>query len=65
MNSLKDWIPELALDTLVAVILSVVFWLVGVDKTPQQSVTTFVQVFLVMFLLGAYYRYKKKSNKNK
>ena len=62
MDELKKWIPELLLDTIVAVVATLLTYILGLEKTWNEAFQTFVIAFAIMFLLGIYNR-RKKNNK--
>lgn len=62
MNELKRWIPELILDTIVAAIISLLFYLLGGDKTWDDIAKTFISAFLIMFTVGLFQRYKNNKH---
>ena len=61
MNELKKWIPELLLCTIVAVLATLLTYILGLEKTWAEASQTFFIAFVVMFVLGIY---NKKKNKN-
>ena len=62
MDELKKWIPELLLDTIVAVVATLLTYILGLEKSWNEAFQTFVIAFAIMFLLGIYNR-RKKNNK--
>ena len=61
MDELKKWLPELLLDTIVAVVATLLTYIVGLEKTWDEAFQTFFIAFAIMFLLGIY----NKRNNNK
>ena len=61
MDELKKWLPELLLDTIVAVVATLLTYIVGLEKTWDEAFQTFFIAFAIMFLLGIYN--KRKNNK--
>ena len=61
MDELKKWIPELLLDTIVAVVATLLCYLLGLEDSWQEASQTFIIAFVVMFALGIYNRRKKKQ----
>ena len=61
MDELKKWLPELLLDTIVAVVATLLTYIVGLEKTWDEAFQTFFIAFAIMFLLGIYNR--RKNNK--
>jgi membrane protein YdbS with pleckstrin-like domain len=63
MDELKKWLPELLLDTIVAVVATLLTYIVGLEKTWDEAFQTFFIAFAIMFLLGIYNRrkYNKKE----
>lgn len=59
---MKQYLIEIFICTIVAAIVSLLFYLVGLDKTWQDASTTFGTTFLIMFVLGVYARLKKNQN---
>ena len=58
MDELKKWLPELLLDTIVAVVATLLTYIVGLEKTWNEAFQTFFIAFAIMFLLGIYNRRK-------
>ena len=61
MNELKKWLPELLLCTIVAVVATLLSYLVGLEKTWAEASQTFMLAFGVMFLMGVFNRRKNKK----
>ena len=61
MDELKKWIPELLLDTIVAVVATLLCYMLGLEESWQEASQTFIIAFVVMFALGIYNRNKKKQ----
>ena len=61
MDELKKWIPELLLDTIVAVVATLFCYILGLEESWQEASQTFVIAFVVMFALCIYNRRKKKE----
>ena len=61
MDELKKWIPELLLDTIVAVVATLLCYMLGLEESWQEASQTFIIAFVVMFALGIYNRRKKKE----
>ncbi len=61
MDELKKWIPELLLDTIVAVVATLLCYMLGLEESWQEASQTFIIAFVVMFALGIYNRKKKKQ----
>lgn len=57
---MKQYLIEILLCTIVAAIVSLVFYMLGLDKSWNDASNTFGTTFLVMFVLGVYARLKKK-----
>ncbi len=62
MEELKKWIPELLLDTIVAVVATLLCYVLGLEDTWQEAFQTFLIAFVVMFVLGIYNRKKNKTS---
>ena len=60
---MKQYLTEILLCTIVAAVVTLLFYIIGMDKSWQDASTTFGTCFLLMFVLGLWNRYK--SNKNK
>ena len=66
MNELKKWAYELALCTIVAVVVTLLFYIIRLDRTWEDVSQTFISAFIVVFILGLWRRYEeRKSNNNK
>ena len=61
MEYLKEWLSELLLDTIVAVVATLFCYILGLEESWQEASQTFVIAFVVMFALGIYNRRKKKE----
>ena len=61
MDELKKWIPELILDTIVAVVITLISYIIGFEKTWGEAQQTFLIAFAIMFILGIYNRRKNKQ----
>ncbi len=59
---MKQYLIEAFICTFVAAIVSLLFYLLGLDKTWQDASITFGTTFLIMFVLGVYARLKKNQN---
>ena len=59
---MKQYLIEILLCSIVAAIATVIFYIIGLDKSWQDASTTFGTCFLVMFVLGVYARLKKNQN---
>jgi len=57
---MKQYLIEILLCTIVASIVTFLFYILGFDKSWQDASNTFGVTFLVMFVLGVYARLKKK-----
>ena len=58
---MKEWINEIVLDTIVAVLLTLLCYIIGLDESWTEASTTFFVAFLVMFLMAAYRKFKNKG----
>ena len=58
---MKQYLTEIFLCTIVAAIVTLLFYIVGMDHTWQDAANTFGVTFLVMFILGIYNRLKKQK----
>jgi len=61
MNELKKWLPELLVDTIVALVATLFTYILGLDKTWSEASKTFFIAFIVMFLLGIYNKRRNKK----
>ena len=61
MKILKEWLPELLLDTVVAAIITLIFHIVESNSTWGDAASTFAVAFLVMFAVGVRQKRKKKD----
>ena len=61
MNELKKWLPEVLLDTIVAVVATLFTYILGLEKTWSEASQTFFIAFAVMFILGVYNKRKNKK----
>ena len=59
---MKQYLIEILICTIVAAIVSLLLFLLGLDKTWQDASTTFGTTFLIMFVLGVYVRMKNSPN---
>ena len=57
---MKQYLVEIAICTIVSAVVTLLFYIIGMDKTTQDAATTFGTCFLVMFVLGIWNRLKKK-----
>ena len=58
---MKQYLVEIALCTIVAAVATLLFYVIGLDKSAQDAATTFGTCFLVMFVLGMLNRIKGKK----
>ncbi|MBP5340017.1 MAG: hypothetical protein J6Z14_12085 [Prevotella sp.] len=58
---MKEYLAEMATCTIVAAVVTLLFYIIGFDKSWQDASTTFGTSFLVMFALGVWNRLKKKE----
>jgi len=58
---MKEYLREIAICTIVAAVATLLFYIIGLDKTAQEAATTFGTCFLVMFVLGMWNRIKRKD----
>jgi membrane protein YdbS with pleckstrin-like domain len=58
---MKQYLIEIALSTIVAVVVTLFFYIVGLDKSWQDAANTFGAAFLLMFVLGLFGRYKQNK----
>ena len=55
---MKEWLNELLVDTIVAAALTLLSYILGLEKTWAELAQTFGVAFVVMFFLGLYARRK-------
>ena len=60
---MKQYLTEILLCTIVAAVVTLLFYIIGMDKSWQDASTTFGTCFLLMFVLGLWNRYKRNKNK--
>ena len=60
---MKEQLTELVLCTIVSAFTTLLFYILGLDRTWQDASTTFGTCFLIMFVLGLYQRYKRNKQK--
>ena len=48
MEYLKEWLSELLLDTIVAAVVTLLFYIIRLDQTWEDASRTFIMAFLVM-----------------
>ncbi|MBQ4393440.1 MAG: hypothetical protein II826_10090 [Prevotella sp.] len=58
---MKEYLAEIALCTIVAAVATLLFCVIGLDKSWQEASTTFGTCFLVMFVLGLWKRLKNNQ----
>ena len=58
---MKQYLTEIILCTIVSTVVTLLFYIIGMDKDWQEAATTFGTCFLVMFALGLWNRLKKKQ----
>lgn len=58
---MKEYVVEIAICTIVAVVVTLLFYVMGMDHTWQDAANTFGVTFLVMFVLGLYQRLKRNK----
>jgi len=56
---MKEYLQELLVNTIVAAFVTLLFYIVGMDKSWADASTTFGTCFLVMFVLGLWNKFKK------
>ena len=60
---MKEYAVELLTCTIVATVAALLFYIIGLDKTWQDTSNTFGTCFLIMFVLGLYKRYQSRNKK--
>jgi len=55
---MRQYVAEIAVCTIVAAVVTLLFYIIGMDKTAQEAATTFGTCFLVMFVMGMWKRLK-------
>ena len=61
MEYLKEWLSELLLDTIVAAVVTLLFYIIRLDQTWEDASRTFIMAFLVMLAMGILRRIKKNK----
>jgi hypothetical protein len=61
MEYLKEWLSELLLDTIVAAVVTLLFYIIRLDQTWEDASRTFIMAFLVMLAMGIFRRIKKNK----
>ena len=61
MEYLKEWLSELLLDTIVAAVVTLLFYIIRLDHTWEDASRTFIMAFLVMLAMGIFRRIKKNK----
>ena len=56
---MKEWLNEIIVDTIVAVVAALLLYIIGADRTWDDAARTFIMTFLVMFVLGVFKKMKK------
>ena len=64
MDGIKEWTTELAVDTIVAAVVTLLLYvagrIAGFETTWDDASQTFIMSFLIMFVLGLYRKIKNK-----
>ena len=60
---MKQYLIEMAVCSIVALVVTLLFHVLGLDTTWQDAANTFGAAFLLMFVLGLWNRYKKREEK--
>ena len=58
---MREYVTELVLCTIVAAVVTLLFYIIGMDHLWQDAANTFGVTFLVMFIIGIFNRLKKKQ----
>lgn len=58
---MREYVTELVLCTIVAAVVTLLFYVIGMDHSWQDAANTFGVIFLVMFIIGIFNRLKKKQ----
>ena len=58
---MREYVTELVLCTIVAAVVTLLFYVIGMDHSWQDAANTFGVTFLVMFIIGIFNRLKKKQ----
>lgn len=62
MSDLKKWVYELVLCTIVAGGITLLFWVLRLDRTWNDVFQTFFTAFVVMTALGIWHNLRHNSN---
>jgi hypothetical protein len=58
---MREYVTELVLCTIVAAVVTLLIYIIGMDHSWQDAANTFGVTFLVMFIIGIFNRLKKKQ----
>ena len=58
---MKEWFIELAQNTIIATVITLLFYVLGIDKSWEDAANTFGTAFLVLAVLSLWKRLKKKN----
>jgi len=58
---MKEWFIDLAKNTIISILITLLFYVLGFDKSWEDAANTFGMAFLVLFVLSLYARYKTKQ----
>ena len=58
---MKEWFIDLAQNTIIATVITLLCYVLGIDKSWEDAANTFGTAFLVLFVLGLWNRLKKKQ----
>ena len=61
MEYLKEWLSELLLDTIVAAVVTLLFYIIRLDQTWEDASRTVIMAFLVMLAMGIFRRIKNNK----
>ena len=60
---MKEWLIDLTQNTIISVVITLLWYVLGIDQSWNDAATTFATAFLVLFVITLYQRYKKNKKK--
>lgn len=58
---MKRWFCEIALCTIIAAVVALLFYVIGVDRSWADTGQTYIMAFLVMMAMAVYKQIKSKN----
>ena len=53
---MKEWLIDLTQNTIISVVITLIWYVLGIDKSWNDAATTFATAFLVLFVITLYQR---------